>query len=200
MSPRPLRSRLLDLAVALVCIACVCAPFLATTTAAPVAPVINSSGTVDQRVLQSGIISNPINGSFGAGRSGRVDGAVSWDMYTTSIDGLKLLLASDRTPAMRDAQNGVDIADYAATPGEWSVAAGDRRFGFSVVGALGLDRFGSGARWRGLEGRRSVETARRRSTIARTRTTIKLRAEFSSALGSDARATANLTATAVPNL
>lgn len=202
MSPSRLRARLLDLAVTTLCVACVCAPLLPAVYGAdePAPSVVESGGTVDQKVLQSGIISNPLNGSFGDGHSGTVNGSVQWDVYSTSADGLKLLLSTDRNPSMRDAKNGVDVPDYGATPSDWSVTGSDRRFGFSATGGLALSRFGDGTKWRGLDGRRAVEIGRRTSLIPLTRTTVKLRAEFSSALAADARPTANVNATAVLNL
>lgn len=194
-----MRSRLLDLAVATVCVACMCAPLLASSFAAAPA-VVESGSTVDQRVLQSGVISNPLNGSFEAGGNGTRDGAVSWDLYTSAGDGMKLVLSSDRSPAMRDAQNGVDVSDVASTPSDWSVGSSERRFGFTVAGATTLNRFGDGAKWRGFNGTRSVEVARKGAALPRTRTTVRLRAEFGTALASDARPTATVRATAVLNL
>lgn len=202
MSPRRLRTRLLDLAVATVCVACVGAPLLPIVNAAngPEPSVVESGGTVDQKVLAGGIISNPLHGSFEGGGSGTVDGSISWDVYSTSRDGMKLTIASDRSPAMRDANAGVDIADFSATPSAWSVAGSDRRFGFSVTGSLALDRFGNGSKWRGFDGSRAVEIGRRGAPIPRTRTTVKLRAQFAAPLATGARPTATVYATAVPNL
>lgn len=195
-----MRSRLLDLTVALTCVAFVCAPLLPVVGAAERnSALVESGGTVDQRVIEGGILSNPLNGSFGAGRSGVVDGSVQWDLYTTARDGMKLLVSSDRSPAMRDAKNGVDVADFSATLGGWSVASGSRAFGFTATGSLALSRFDSGKKWRGFDGSRSIEVARRGAPIPKTRTTVQLRAEFKSALASDARPTANIVATAVPN-
>lgn len=202
MSPRRLRSRLLDLAVATVCVACVGAPLLPIVNAAndPEPSVVESGGTVDQKVLEGGIISNPLNGSFEGGGSGTVDGSVSWDLYSSDRDGMKLSVSADRTPAMRDAKTGTRVPDYAAAPSAWSVASGDRRFGFTVTGGLALARFDGGAKWRGFDGQKSVEVGRRNAPTPRTRTTVKLRAEFAAPLGADARPTATVYATAVPNL
>ncbi len=203
MSPRRARSRMLDLAVATVCVACVCAPLLPIVHAADSASnpsVVESGGTVDQRVLENGMISNPLNGAFESGTSGRVDGSVQWDAYTTSASGLKLVVSSDRTPAMRDAQGGVDVPDYSATPTAWSVSDGDRRFGFTVTGDMTLGSLSNGPLWRGFTGAKGVEVARKAAPFGRTRTTLLLRAALASRLGSDARPTANITMTAVPNL
>lgn len=193
-----MRSRLLDLAVATVCVACVCAPALPAVFAA--APLVESGGTVDQRVLQTGWISNPLDGTFESGRSGTQDGSIAWSQYTSGRKGSKLLLSSVADPAMKDTDNNVEIPDYGSTPGAWSVSGSDRRFGFTVLGTLGLSRFGDGTKWRGFDGTRSVEVARRGAAFSSTRTTIKLRAEFSSALASDAKPSAEIYATAVPNL
>lgn len=196
-----MRARLLDLTVATVCVACICAPLLQMGfAAAPQSSVVESGGNVDEKVLQSGIISNPLNGSFERGRSGKVDGAVQWDVYSTSAVGLKLLVSSDRRPAMRDAKHGVDIADAGSTLAAWGDEAGDRRFGFAIVGNLALDRFDNGAKWRGFNGTRPIEVGRRVATIPMTRTTVKLRAELGDGLADDAQPTANIDATAVTNL
>lgn len=197
MSPRRMRSRLLDLAVATVCVACIAAPALPSVFAAD--SVVESGGHVDQKVLEGGIISNPLNGSFESGGSGMKDGSVQWDLYTTAKGGMKLVLSSDRDPAMRDAANGVDIGDYSSTLGTWSVSGSDRRFGFSASGAMAMKAFDEGRKWRGFDGRRGIEVARRGGPTGRLRTTVRLRAEFESSLGSKSRPTANVIATAVPN-
>ena len=196
-----LRSRLIDLTVASVCVGCVCAPFLPMVSAANQGPaVVESGGTVDQRVAAGGVISNPLNGAFEAGGSGTRDGSVSWDVFTTGADGLKLVVSSNRSPAMRDTKNDMDVADYGATPEAWSIAGGDRRFGMTVAGALSLGRYSDGTKWRGMEGTRGVEAARRAAPTARTRTTVKLRAQFDASLPAGARPSATIRATAVPNL
>jgi hypothetical protein len=198
-----MRFRLLDYVVAAVCAACVAAPVLtvAVSSAADVqAPVAESGGSVDQKVLQSGIMSFPLNGTFDKDRSGVANGSVQWDLYTTASDGMKLVLSSDRVPAMRDAQNGIDIPDEGAGPDGWSVGSGQRAFGFTVLGDLALGKFGDGTKWRGFDGKRAVEIGRKGTLVGRTRTTVRLRAEFAQALPSDARPTANIRATAVANL
>jgi hypothetical protein len=196
-----MRSRLLDLAVSTVCVACLAAPFLPTTIAADDNPsVVESTGSVDQRVLAGGVISNPLNGSFESGGSGSRDGAVSWDIWGSGPDGLKLVLSTDRSPAMRDAKNGIDVADYGSAPENWSVGSSDRRFGWTVTGGLTLGRFADGGKWRGFDGTRAVEVSRRAAPTPRTRTTVKLKAEFGSSLPAGARPTATIRATAVPNL
>ncbi|MCW2956474.1 MAG: hypothetical protein JWO69_1343 [Thermoleophilia bacterium] len=200
--PRRLRSRLLDLLVATSCVACVAAPALTiVNAAAPKSPVIESGGTVDQKVVEVGIISHPLNGSFGAGKSGVVNGSVQWDLYSTSTNGMKLLLSTDRAPAMRDAANGVDVPDAGSETAPWNVGSGQRAFGFTALGDLTLNRYADGAKWRGLDGKRSVELGRRAGApIGRTRTTVRLRAEFAQQLAANARPTSNLRATAVLNL
>lgn len=194
-----MRSRLLDLAVATVCVACVCAPLLPTVIAATPA-VVESGASVDQKVLQAGYISNPLDGTFEAGHSGTVEGSFTWSQYTSGRKGAKLVISSDRTPAMRDANNSIDIADYGANPVTWSVGGSDRKFGFTAVGAIALNRFADGRNWRGFDGKEGLEVARRGNAFGAARTTIRIRAEFSSALPSDARPTANIRATALPNL
>jgi hypothetical protein len=197
-----MRSRLLDLAVATVCVGCVCAPLLPIVNAAsgPSNPVVESGGSVDQRVVEGGIISSPLNGSFDSGGSGLVDGTIQWDLYSTAARGMKLVVSSDRTPAMRDAANGIDVPDQGASYDRWSVSGSDRRFGVSAMGPIALSRFDEGRRWRGFDGRRGIEVARRGAPIGRVRTTVRLRAEFGSSLPSNARPTANVIATAVPNI
>lgn len=194
-----MRSRLLDLAVATVCVACVCAPLLPTVLAADSTKqsLVESGGVIDQRVLEAGIISNPLNGSFESGGSGTRDGSIQWDMYSTSTRGMKLLVSSDRTPAMRDAKNGVDVGDFSSSFVDWDVSSSDRRFGMTATGPIVLSRFSG--KWRGFDGTRGIEVARRGAPIAQTRTTLKLRAEFGQSLPSGARPTANIVATAVPN-
>jgi hypothetical protein len=195
-----MRLRLLDLAVATVSVACICAPMLASSLAAtgPNPALVESGGTVDQRVKQAGWISNPLDGTFEAGGSGTVDGTVSWSQFTTGRKGAKLVLSADKDPAMRD--GSTEVPDYGSSPGAWSVNGSDRRFGFSVLGSIALNRFEDGAKWRGFDGKHGVEVARRGASFGAARTTIKLRAEFGSSLGSGARPTANINATAVPNL
>jgi len=202
MSPRRTRTRLLDLAVALLCVACVGAPLMSNALGAgPERSVVESGGSVDQRVLQNGVISNPLNGSFGGGRDGIVNGSIQWDISTSANDGMKLVVSSDRAPAMRDPRSGADVADYAASgPEAWNIGANDRRFGFTAMGDLTLGRFDGGAKWRGFDGKHAVEVARRSNPIARARSTVKLRAEFGQALPSGAKPTANVRATAVINL
>lgn len=201
MSPWRLRSRLLDLTVTTVCVACLAAPFLPSSSAADEgSAVVESASVIDQRVLSGGVISNPLNGTFDAGGSGKHAGSVAWDVWGTGSDGLKLIVSTDRSPAMRDAKNGIDVPDYGSTPESWSVGANDRRFGMSVAGSLSLGRFGDGTKWRGFEGGRAIEASRRAAPTPRTRTTIKLQAEFGASLPAGARPTATIRATAVPNL
>lgn len=201
MSPRPLRMRLLDLAVATVCVACVAAPTLPVVHAARSgSSIVESGATVDQRVLPTGVLSSPINGTFEKGTSGTLDGSVQWDMYSSAKNGMKLLISADRTPALRDAGSGTTVADYRATPSRWSVTGANRRFGFSVTGPASLSRFGEGAKWRGFDGSRAIEIARRSEVVPQTRTTVRLRAELGAPMATSARLTAGIRATAVTNL
>lgn len=199
MSQRRFRLRLLDLAVTSVCVMCVAVPFIASSQAENRAQV-EVGGDVDQRVAESGMISNPIAGTFAAGGTGIVDGSIQWDVFTTSTSGMKLTVSSDRTPALRDTQNGIDIADYDADPKPWDVSGSARRFGFTVQGDMALARFGGGDKWRGFAGSDSIEVARRKSPLPATRTIVRLRGDFGSSLPSNARPTANILATAVVNL
>ena len=199
MSSLRMRNRLLDLAVATVCVACVCAPMLPIVNAASPS-VVESGGSVNQKVLQGGIISNPLNGSFESGRSGVLDGSVQWDLYSTAREGMKLMVSSDRSPAMRDAESSTDVTDYASTLEAWSVDSNANRFGMTAMGGLTLGRFDGGRKWRGFSGKKQIEVGRRGSPNAKTRTTIKLRAELGAGLPANARPTANIRATAVLNL
>ncbi len=201
MSPRKGHRRLLDGAVVLVSAACVAAPFLPAVNAAsgPGPSLVESGGTVDQRVLSTGMISSPIGLTFPNGNSGKLDGRVHWDTYTTARTGMKLVIASDRKPAMRDAANGVDVPDAASRVGTWSVTSGGRTFGFGVTGAMALPVYG-GDVWRGFEGTRSIEVARKTSPLPITRTTVLLRAQLDTPLASNARLTARINGTGVPNL
>lgn len=199
MSPRRLRSRTLDLAVASVCVALFAAPFVASSGAIE-SSINENTADVDVRIPQIGIISKPQAGSFSGATSGIADGSIEWDLYSTSSAGMKLAVSAGRAPALRDGQNAVDIADLGATPGAWSVASGERRFGFSAVGNIVLARYDGGGKWRGFDGRNSVEVARRAGVIGRTTTTIKLRGEYGAALASNATPSGDVTATAVVNL
>jgi hypothetical protein len=199
MSPRRPRLRPLDLVVTAVCVACLVVP-LAAVSQAEERSQVEQGGNVDQKVAESGMISNPLNGSFAAGGSGVVNGQIQWDIYTTSPQGMKLTVSADRTPALRDAANSIDIPDYSTDPKAWDVASGARSFGFTVQGDIALGRYDGGDKWRGFTGGTSVEVARKKAALPATRTTVKLRAEFGAALPSGARPTANLVGTAVVNL
>lgn len=182
-----MRLRLLDLAVATVSVVCVCAPFMLGSSVAATNPsVVESGGTVDQRVKPAGWISNPLDVSFESGGSGTKDGSVSWSQFTTGRKGAKLVLSAVDNPAM----SGAD--DVSSTPAAWP---GGNRFGFTALGPIALNRFADGAKWRGFDGKRGVEVARRGAAFGSARTTIKLRAELSGDRG-----TASIRATAVPNL
>ncbi len=198
-----MRIRLLDIVIATVCVACVGAPFIAYGAAASKnsrPSLAETSGSVDQRVLQTGMISHPLNGTFEKGTSGQVEGSIQWDVYTTAGTGVKLLVAADRSPAMREPKSGTDIPDYGSTVTPWSVGKGERRFGFSIIGALGMSKYADGKKWRGFDGLKPVEVGRRRASVPVTRSTIRLRADLGSGLPSDATPTATIQAIAVTNL
>jgi hypothetical protein len=197
----PARVRLLDVAVALVCCAIAAAGVLPIAGAANGSkPLIEDGATVDSRVAQAGMISNPLNGSFERTTSGRADGSVQWDMYTTSPQGLKLVVSTTRSPAMRDEASGIDVPDLTGGIDEWRVPAGGRTFGISASGKVTMSPFADGTRWRGLNGRDPVEVARRAAAMPMTRTTVRLRAQYDRALPSSGTPSANIVATAVPNL
>lgn len=191
-----MRLRLLDLAVATVSVVCIGAPLLSTGFAAstPNPAIVESGGTVDQRVKQAGWISNPLDLTFESGCSGTLDGAVTWSQFTTGRKGAKLVVSADSSPAM-----GPDVPDYGSTPSAWSVSGSDRRFGFTALGAIALNRFEDGAKWRGFDGKAGIEVARRGASFGASRTTIKLRAEYGAPLCAS-RPSANVRATALPNL
>ncbi|MCW2949125.1 MAG: hypothetical protein JWN41_138 [Thermoleophilia bacterium] len=199
MSPRRIRIRVLDTVVALICVACFVVPFAALSQAAE-RPQAETGGDVDQRVAESGMISNPFGGTFGNGTNGTVNGLIQWDMFTTSSQGLKLTVSTNRSPALHDVANGIDIPDYGDEPSAWAVDGTARRFGFTADGDISLGRFGAGAKWRGFDGGKSIEVGRKKSTMPLTRTTVRLRAEYGTALPDSARPTADILGTAVVNL
>lgn len=199
MTVQRLRLRLLDLAVASVCLMLVGIPFIASSSALE-SSINENTVDADLRVPQTGIISHPQKGSFAATRSGIVDGSVEWDIYSTASSGMKLVVSSTRSPALRDTQNGIDVTDVDGTLGGWSVAKGERRFGFSAVGNLVLARYGDGGKWRGFDAGNSIEVARKGGIIPRSTVTVKLRAEYDAALPGNAKPNVNVAATAVANL
>ena len=157
--------------------------------------------TVDQTVNQAAVISMPLDGTFDINKNGLEIGSVDWEVYTSADEGFKLTVSSDGTPAMRDSAGGNSISDYRSDLASWSVAANDRRFGFSAKGDNALSGYGEGTKWRGFKGRRALEVARRRKgPISMTRTTVRLASEMRRALPASSKPHTSLTATAMKNI
>lgn len=195
------RVSLLDLVVAFVAIAIVAVPFLPSSAAMTRRPVVGGSMSVDQQVSQAGMISYPINPSLRVADRGASAGSVQWETYSTSGAGLKILLSSTHQPALRDSSGSVEVPDYATAPQTWDVDGAERRFGFTVQGEDAMATYAEGARWRGFEGRRSIEAARRvRGPVPSTRTNVRLIADMGEGMPSTATPRATVVATAVLNL
>ncbi|MBC7644775.1 MAG: hypothetical protein H7123_06590 [Thermoleophilia bacterium] len=194
------RLRRADVAVLLVAIMLCALPFMPSVHAAGNS-LVQSQINVDQKVRPAAMISQPQDAAFHAGRSGKSSGAIGWDIWTSSADGYKLVVSSDQTPAMQDRQADSSIGDMLADPAAWSVGSNERRFGFSARGVQALNRYGNGSQWRGFRGTRGIEISRHTgSSVALTRTWLRVASEFNSALPAGARPVAHVTATAVPNL
>lgn len=200
MIRRRTRSRTLDAAVVLIALACCTSPLIAwSSAAAPDSPIIQTKTTVDQKVLETAMISNPLNGDFRVSRSGRAVGSVDWDVFTTSRSGYKLLVSALDAPAMRSTDG--KIGDYSHDPSAWNVSGNDRAFGFSARGVHTMSVFGDGANWRGFDGRREVEVARKYGTaVASTRTTVRLSSEMGRSLPASSSVSGTVVATAVLTL
>lgn len=192
-----LRRRVPDALVTIVAVALCAAPFVATTQASLVdVPIV-----VDQKVRESAVVSKPLQGNFDSDRSGKSVGKLDWEVYTSAGEGFKLTVATDKEPAFRDSGSTAKVDDYSSTPVPWSVGAGERKFGFSAEGDRALGVYDQGTKWRGFNGTRGIEVARRRTGPARmTRTTIWLTSEMRNPLPSDANPEAFVTATASVNL
>lgn len=189
---------MLDIAVTLVAM-CLCAsPFIPRSHAGN----LSETGVkVDQKVKQTALITKPLSGRFDYSRSGVSTGQVSWDVYSSAGEGFKLVVSTDGTPAMRDSAAGSVINDFSTSLSGWSVGGGDRRFGFSSTGDAAISSYESGTRYRGFQGAQGLEIARRRKgPIAVTRTTLKLRGEFTNPLPSNARPKVLVIGTAMLNL
>lgn len=199
MTRRRLRLRVTDAAVVLIAVGCCAVPLTSWSMAAgPDAPIIQTGAAVDQKVMETAMISNPLNGSFRLSRSGRSVGSVDWDVFTSSRGGYKLLVSALDNPAIRAGDGGV--ADYSNDPSAWSVGSSSRAFGFSVRGPHTMSIYGDGAKWRGFTGRREVEVARRyRTPVASTRTTVRLSSEMGRKLSSSS-VSGTVVATAVLTL
>lgn len=176
-------------------------PFLPSVWAASDGAVIEAPMSVEQKVKSSSMISKPTDGHFDVDHDGKSLGTVNWDVFTTDTNGFKLVLSSTSSPAMRDMRGNSDIDDYSDSPTGWSVSGEQRRFGFSAVGARAMSEFGGGRKWRGFDGLKGIEIARRRgSATAETRTTVRLASEMGNALPAGARPRAAIIATVVANI
>lgn len=196
---RPFRicSRALDLVVVLCALALMSVPFWPSSNAATSSVPV----TVDQEVRNTAMISRPVNGSFKADLDGKSNGKIDWVVYSSADEGFKLVVSSDRRPAMRDTKSSTSIADYGSSPKAWSVGSSDRRFGFSAQGDQALDAYGGGSKWRGFTGTRSIEIARRRKgPVALTTTSVMLASEMRRPLPSNAKPHATVVATVMQNL
>jgi hypothetical protein len=192
------RRRFLDLAVTLVAVGLCAAPFVPAGTAS----FVETPVTVDQRVKAMSLISMPQDGAFTPKRSGRAQGSVAWDVYTSDSRGFKLVVSSPRSPAMRETRSGTNIADY-GDPRGWAVGRKGRAFGFSATGSQALSGYSGGKLWRGFKGQRGIEIARRRQGATPvTKTTLKLTSEMGedAKFPADARLSASVTATVLVNI
>jgi len=184
----------------MVAITLISLPFLPSVHAADTS-LVQAQLNIDQTVRPVAMISQPQDADFQIDHSGKSTGAIGWDIWTSAPEGYKLVVSSDRTPAMQDSQAGASIGDMLGDPNTWNVGANDRRFGFSARGDQTLNRYGNGSQWRGFTGTRGIEISRHTgSSVALTRTWLRLASEFGAALPSNAHPVAHTTATAVPNL
>lgn len=198
---RIIRARLCDTALVMGAVALLATPVLPMGRAA--GPVIEHGISVDQVVKPTAMISMPIDGEFRVSRSGKSVGSVKWDVYTSARDGYKLAVSSKAAPALwDDSSSGARVDDYGHSPKAWAVDAGQRRFGFSASGSRALSDFdGDGRRWRGFDGKRSIEVARYRGgATPLSRTTVWLAAEMRDPLPAGARMNGRLIATTTVNL
>jgi hypothetical protein len=195
-----LRRRAADLAVTLVAVALCAAPLLPQVWADS-ATMVQRQIAVNEQVAASSTISEPWGGSFAASPSGKSVGAISWSVFTTNPAGYKLVLSTTSVPAMHDRNSSNVINDQPASPAPWSVAAGDRRFGFSAVGPDALHVFSGGSDWRGFEGVHGIEASHNRDGAAgMSTTTVRVASEMRSPLESNAKLHAWILATATVNI
>lgn len=192
-----LRKRVPDTMVALIALALIVTPFVAVSEAS----LVDVPITVDQKVHETAMVSKPLQGNFDVSNTGKSVGKLNWDVYTSAGEGFKLTVATDAVPALRDTVTGAKVTDYASSLSDWNVGSSDRRFGLSAEGERVLAAYGQGSKWRGFEGTRGIEVARRRTGPARmTRTTLWLASEMRSPLPAIAAPNAYITATASVNL
>jgi hypothetical protein len=191
-----LRNRYADWLLLGAAIACIGAPFVAGAFANE--SILDQTVKVDQQVKEAAMISLPQEGSFDLKRSGKEVGSVKWEVYTSAANGFKLTASADSEPAM-----GTMVSDYDSALAAWSVGANERKFGFSASGPEALSSYGnsSSRKWRGFNGRRGIEIARKRNDpSAEVETTLWLASEMGASLPASASASATLTATAMANL
>ncbi len=191
-------TRLLDCGVMVVAIALVTVPFIPRGSAA----LIEQPVTVHQRVKQAAFISLPQAQSGMRARTGkRTTAEVSWRVFSTAGEGYKLVISTNRRPAMSDRRSGAEVEDLPSTLQPWRTVRDSRRFGFTAGGRHSLDSFRDGRYWRGLDGRRGVEVARRRSgPVAQSTTNVRFASEIRDPLPEGARPKAYVLATATINL
>lgn len=195
------RSRGIDLGLLIGAIVLIATPFAPGLNAA--SPVLERSVSVDQRVKPTAVISLPFDGNFQVPRTGRSIGSVKWNVYTTAQQGYKLVISTTSKPALRDTNGSQRVDDFGRRIGDWSVPAGERRFGFSAAGDRAIDSYSSGSQrqWRGFDGTLPAEIARFRSgALPASTTTLWLTAEMKRSLPASARMRGAVIATALTNL
>lgn len=178
---------------------CCAAPFVPIGSAAD-GPVFETPISVDQVVHPAAVISLPLTPSFNFQREGLALGTVAWSVSTSDSNGFKLVLSSTTVPAMQGTGTET-VADYSDEPSAWDVAGPERAFGFSVAGTRARTLFGNGTKWRGFDGKRGIEIARRRGSASEPiTTTVRLASEMGAALPASVDPSAHIMATAVANL
>lgn len=192
--------RAADLGIAVVGVVLVLSPFIAQSFAGDA--IIEQRIAVGQRIKAAAVVSPPATGRFVMDSGGLTTGAVSWDVFTTDSGGFRMTVNTDANEeALRDRTTGLSVADYSHSSSEWSVPAGQRRFGFSAVGDYALNEYGDGSKWRGFEGRRGVLVARHGSGAApMSRVTLRLASEMKSPLPDSANPKAYIYSTVTVNI
>lgn len=197
MGAKRSRRVIADIAVCMFGAALCAWPFIATGSASLSDVPVN----VNQKVAESTLISKPLDGKFDVKLSGRSTGSIDWDVYTSSTEGFKLSVSASTEPAMTDTTRGAVIGDLSSSFKPWSVAAGERRFGFSATGDQAKSSFANGDNWRGFTGRKSIELGRRKTgPVKLTRTTLLLSSEMRAALPAGATPRVTITGTTSVNL
>ncbi len=196
---RRARISVIDVCIVATAMVCCAAPFIAVGNAAD-GPVFETPISVDQVVHPAAVISQPLSPAFTLIRDGRATGTVTWSVSTSDGNGFKLVLSSTTTPAMQGTGSAT-VADYSDQPSEWDVSGQERAFGFSVSGSRARSMFGNGTKWRGFDGKRGIEIARRRGSASEpVTTTVRLATEMGAALPAAADPQAHILATTVANI